>query len=1077
MFYIGFKNFYKFPLIFILIVAWIFSAWPSFINLSPQEVHASAYDDVLLGILGGPTYRLELDGDLTESISSNSVSGAPASYDTSIIPTDTGQSAVYNGSQETNFTNASDVNSAITYRKAVSFWLVINTFGTGTGANARNIWEEGGATNWWGVYTANNDELYISIGEASADKGNCHVAGLSTGTTYHVVMQWEAATETMELWLNGVKECTTATATGGALSGHTGDWEIGGDSDARDHTSTAIGALRFDGTIDDYAYWAEPSRLLTQSEVESIYQAGNPSYGTSQSHFRWRNDSTALNTSGGWLAVEDSNAISNIAKGTTYRLRMEVANTDSSSAEAAARTYELQWGEKHNNCSEVTTWAGLADSSSDAFEMVDSSYISSDGQSTSALLSNSEAYSFISGEGRDVADTTGSIGPMASSTYSELEYSIKATDDAITGQGYCFRLYDTTAVATLEIYDVYPEVTIDYTNVAVIDTIMEWGTQANVGDDAWTTINFGSYYNNPVVICTTEYNNNIGNESDGTPDSIVCRMQNTSATSTQVRLQETGTDVGLTGNLLDETIHWMVVEEGSYSNSEIKMEAFSYLSTVTDGKAPVNWNGQIQSYNQAYTNPVVLGQVMTTNDNAHSAFWAHDGANGAPTASNLFTGKHISEDNNQTRADEVVGVVVIEKVNNTLSGINYEANLQTQTIDRIDDAQPSSYTFTSAFSSTPSTAIISLAGVSGTDGPYPTLYGSSPLSTTAINLVVMETEIVDTEQSGNPEFVPYIVFESDGSYNTTQNLPLDQNTFRFYENINAVQPSTALAVENTAITGVDKGAVVRLRMAIQVGSGGLEPGSASFKLQYGQNSDCSAVSTWSDVGDIASSSIWRGYYNSNVNDGEQITASLLNHQNNVLQSYEAENNSTSTIALIEGGENGEWDWVLQNNGAPAFTDYCFRMVTDLGVVMEYSSYPQLTTGEVVGISLATDGAIDFDILSLSATQDTTGSGIDDVETVSIDIGPADLDIRSSHFSVGAYIWDLNSSNGSDQVKWEFASSTMDWNTFNVSSTLYSFDKNITPGSTRDIYLRLTMPSYTSSYDPYAADITIVASEP
>ncbi len=660
---------------------------------------------------------------------------------------------------------------------------------------------------------------------------------------------------------------------------------------------------------------------------------------TDQLHFRWRNDTTDVNTSGGFLAGEDSNSIPDINKNETYRLRAEVAN-NGTAIEDAARQYELQWGDKTGlgSCGAISTWVGMSDAS-DEFDLVDSININPDGESlTPGLLTNSEGYTYVSGEGRDIADTTSLIGPLTNDYYTELEYSFEATSEAITGHNYCFRLYDKNNNEILDSYSVYPELTIS--SVISETTIMEWGTQASVGDDAWTTVNFSGSYNSPVFICTSDYNNNIGAESDGTADSVVCRVQNVGATSAQVRIQEPGTLVGAAGNLTAEKIYWMVVEEGDYNTAGIKMEAFSYNSTVTDGKTP-GWNGQVQSLNQSYVNPVVLGQVMTTNDTGHSQFWAHDGARGVPASGVLYTGKHISEDTDTIRGNETIGVVVIEQANNNLDGTVYESRLQTQTIERIDDVH-TNYTFNTAFSSVPSVGIISQAGLSGGDGPYPSLYGASPLSTTNIYPVIMETEIVDTEQSGNTEFVPYIVFESVGSY-AAGTISLDQTNYRFFQNADSVQPGTALGSENTVITDVASSDIVRLRMSVQVGLDNLAASAQDFKLQYGEGATCSAIGTWVDIDSAGGGGIWRGYVNATPSDGSSITGSLLNSGANVLESYEEQNNSVNNPAQINDGSRGEWDWVIQNNGATLGTDYCFRMVFSDGSVIKYSEYPKLTT--------------------------------------------------------------------------------------------------------------------------------------
>ncbi len=664
---------------------------------------------------------------------------------------------------------------------------------------------------------------------------------------------------------------------------------------------------------------------------------------TAQLHFRWRDDSTDLNTDGGWLATEDT-SITGVLKENPYRIRIAVANTGELD-EVAARTYEIQYGEKESSCSNISSWIGIADSSG----MFASTHMT-DGQSTSALLANSETYTFATGAGHDVTDTTGSIGPLTTSYYTELEYSFSPTrEEAITGATYCFRVYDTTADEPIDSYDAYPTITMAASFVSQEGNVMEWGTQASVGDDAWTTITFDGHYDSPVFVCTNEYYANIGNESDGTNDSVVCRVQNVGATSAQVRLQETGTLVGATGNLTAEKVHWIVVEAGEYDDAYIKMEAFTFNSTVTDGNLE-GWNAQLQALNQTYVSPlIVLGQVMTTNDTGHSQFWAHDGSSGAPTNGFVYAGKHVSDDPDTTRSNETIGIIIIEQDNNSLNSVVYESRLQAQTIERIDDTH-TNYAFNTAFSTTPEVAIISLAGVSGTDGPITSLYGAAPISTTNIYPVIMETEMVDTEQKGNTEIVPYIVFESAGSYTASHDIALDQDTFRFYENIDAIQPTVALANENTAITGVDDGDVLRIRSRIQSGDV-LHEDSMPMKLQYGEGGTCSAIGTWVDVGGIGSGSLWRGYDNATPADGAAISSALLTHSD-VLQTYEEANNTVTNLET-HPGEHAEWDWVVENNGATGETDYCFRTTKSDGSVFWYTEYPKLTTSFAAATSTFT----------------------------------------------------------------------------------------------------------------------------
>lgn len=131
----------------------------------------------------------------------------------------------------------------------------------------------------------------------------------------------------------------------------------------------------------------------------------------------------------------------------------------------------------------------------------------------------------------------------------------------------------------------------------------------------------------------------------------------------------------------------------------------------------------------------------------------------------------------------------------------------------------------------------------------------------------------------------------------------------------------------------------------------------------------------------------------------------------------------------------------------------------------------------VSISLSTDGSVAYGYLPLNSTEDTTASGINDVETISIDSGPANLTISSTNFTEGANTWTLGATNGSNIAQLEFASSTLNWTTFSLAETAYGLANNIPQSSTENIYLRLTTPTITNSYNQYSSTITITASTP
>ncbi len=140
-------------------------------------------------------------------------------------------------------------------------------------------------------------------------------------------------------------------------------------------------------------------------------------------------------------------------------------------------------------------------------------------------------------------------------------------------------------------------------------------------------------------------------------------------------------------------------------------------------------------------------------------------------------------------------------------------------------------------------------------------------------------------------------------------------------------------------------------------------------------------------------------------------------------------------------------------------------------------FDQSAGTSMVSISLATDGNTPFGIIPLDTTIDTTISGTNDIQTVSVDTGPVNLDVKSTIFSEGANTWSLGSSNGINQAKWEFSPNAGTWSTFLTSNTLYDLANNVAEGNTQDLYLRLTLPTESSSSNQHAATVTIVATAP
>ncbi|MCL4415127.1 MAG: hypothetical protein M1365_00275 [Actinobacteria bacterium] len=206
---------------------------------------------------------------------------------------------------------------------------------------------------------------------------------------------------------------------------------------------------------------------------------------------------------------------------------------------------------------------------------------------------------------------------------------------------------------------------------------------------------------------------------------------------------------------------------------------------------------------------------------------------------------------------------------------------------------------------------------------------------------------------------------------------------------------------------------------------------------------------------------------------EAVTSAFYYDTNNSGLDGTAISGACATAA--EGsGATCSWD----TTGVTPGSYYVYGITND-GVNPQVSAYSsgQITINPAVSISITSDGSVGFGLTPLNTAKDTTSGGINDPETISIDSGPANLDVKSTLFSQGGNTWSLGSSNGSNQVKWEFSKDGSIWNTFAAVDTNYTFDTNVAQGQTRNLYLRLTTPTSTGSYDQFSATITITASAP
>lgn len=291
---------------------------------------------------------------------------------------------------------------------------------------------------------------------------------------------------------------------------------------------------------------------------------------------------------------------------------------------------------------------------------------------------------------------------------------------------------------------------------ASVSSYLESMVVPGVASTAWTTVGLVETYKSPIPVCTVKYG------TGATLAPAVVRMQSVGPNSFRIRLQNPAGS-----SLPARDVHCVVVEEGVWEMPDgRKIEAKKYLSTVTDRRS--YWKGQVQTYANSYTSPVVLGQVMTYQDPNWSVFWCHGSKRSkAPSRSQIFTGKHIGEDTTLIRADEIVGYIVFESGHSHLGDIEIETSRGSDSaFEYSQNSQGFTYSFASAFSTKPEVAVVSQVAMDGQDGSWAVLIDAPA---TAYMMVALDVDqILDNGLQHTSEELDYAVFSAAGSIRLQQ---------------------------------------------------------------------------------------------------------------------------------------------------------------------------------------------------------------------------------------------------------------------------------------------------------------------
>lgn len=199
---------------------------------------------------------------------------------------------------------------------------------------------------------------------------------------------------------------------------------------------------------------------------------------------------------------------------------------------------------------------------------------------------------------------------------------------------------------------------------------------------------------------------------------------------------------------------------------------------------------------------------------------------------------------------------------------------------------------------------------------------------------------------------------------TTAQAGLTQADYRWYDNENALTPTSAKAAENSSPDAPAAGGVLRLRMNLSAAAAFTS--GLTFKLQFSN-------STSSGFADIGTSTAWIFYDNGSVADGATIVTTVLSGSN-VGEVYSESNPSAASPSAILSSQKAEWDWAIKNNSADTTSSWYFRAIYSSSTVLDsYSNYPTLTgvtassSGTGVTITLPGGGGLGFSLPFFATT--------------------------------------------------------------------------------------------------------------
>jgi len=236
-------------------------------------------------------------------------------------------------------------------------------------------------------------------------------------------------------------------------------------------TSTSFGLLNAGGQTANAATSSSSSFWNWAGIFKILFRSPKPSY--EQIHYHWRNDDNNEASATSATSGSEDTVLTNLAKSTTKRLRVEISNEGGTLLGYSAQQFRIDYGLKLTTCSAISAWTDVGASGGD-WDMV-ASQLTEGADTTNIAVSqggvSDENAVFMSPNGgqRETTSMTGSLN-VSSYNFAEFEYAIQALSAATAGATYCFRLTNNGSNANFT-YTKYAEATLESGAVSITLTI------------------------------------------------------------------------------------------------------------------------------------------------------------------------------------------------------------------------------------------------------------------------------------------------------------------------------------------------------------------------------------------------------------------------------------------------------------------------------------------------------------------------------------------------------------------------------------------------------------------------------